>query len=40
LERGQARIAFPLRAYLAVRLVAALPPAWTDPWLTRFRGKE
>lgn len=40
LDRRAARIAFPLRLYLAMRLVAALPPAWVDPLLQRFQGKE
>ncbi|MEK9645721.1 MAG: SDR family NAD(P)-dependent oxidoreductase [Alphaproteobacteria bacterium] len=30
LARNRARIAFPLRMYTAVRLVAALPPSWRD----------
>ncbi len=40
LDRRAARIAFPLRLYLAMRLIAALPPAWVDPLLQRFQGKE
>lgn len=40
LDRKAARIAFPLRLYLAIRLFAALPQAWTDPLLQRFQGKE
>ena len=40
LDRRAARIAFPLRLYWIVRLVAALPPAWVDPFLQRFQGKE
>ncbi|MGI9417988.1 MAG: SDR family NAD(P)-dependent oxidoreductase [Geminicoccaceae bacterium] len=40
LDRRAARIAFPLRLYLLARLVAALPPAWLDPVLQRFQGKE
>ncbi|MGI9485179.1 MAG: SDR family NAD(P)-dependent oxidoreductase [Geminicoccaceae bacterium] len=40
LDRRAARIAFPFRLYLAMRLVAALPPAWVDPLLQRFQGKE
>ncbi len=40
LDRQAARIAFPLRLYLAARLAAALPPAWLDPLLQRFQGKE
>lgn len=40
LDRQAARIAFPFRLYLVMRLMAALPPAWIDPLLQRFRGKE
>ena len=40
LDRRAARIAFPLRLYAAMRLFAALPPAWVDPLLQRFQGKE
>jgi short-subunit dehydrogenase len=40
LARGRARIAFPLRLYALVRMIAALPPAWTDPILARFTAKE
>lgn len=40
LDRRAARIAFPLRLYWIVRLMAALPPAWLDPLLQRFQGKE
>ena len=40
LEKKAARIAFPLRLYLAIRLFSALPQAWTDPLLQRFRSKE
>lgn len=40
LARKAARIAFPLRLYLAIRLFSALPQAWTDPWLQDVRGKE
>lgn len=40
LARGRARIAFPLRLYALIRLIAALPPAWTDPFLARFSAKE
>ncbi len=40
LERRRARIAFPLPLYLATRLLAALPPAWTDGLLARQAAKE
>lgn len=40
LDRKAARIAFPFRLYLGIRLLAALPQTWTDPLLQRFRGKE
>ena len=40
LERRRARIAFPLPMYLATRLLAALPPAWTDGLLARQAAKE
>jgi hypothetical protein len=40
LDRRRARIAFPLQLYLAVRLVAALPPAWVDRHLARLPAKE
>ncbi|MGI9435460.1 MAG: SDR family NAD(P)-dependent oxidoreductase [Geminicoccaceae bacterium] len=40
LERNKARIAFPLRLYLATLLFAVLPPAWTDPLFRRYQGKE
>jgi short-subunit dehydrogenase len=40
LDRRRARIAFPLRLYLAVRLLAALPPAWVDRHLARLPAKE
>ncbi|UCH72913.1 MAG: SDR family NAD(P)-dependent oxidoreductase [Rhodospirillales bacterium] len=39
LARNRARIAFPLRLYAAVRLLGALPPAWTDPLLARMPEK-
>ncbi|MGE0723858.1 MAG: SDR family NAD(P)-dependent oxidoreductase [Alphaproteobacteria bacterium] len=38
-DRGRARIAFPLPMYLAVRLLAGLPPAWIDPLLGRLPRK-
>jgi len=41
LARDRARIVFPWPMHLAVWLLAALPPAWTDPLLIRFsRGKK
>lgn len=40
LDKKAARIAFPLRLYLGIRLFSALPQAWTDPLLQRFQGKE
>ncbi len=40
LDRRRARIAFPLSMYLATRLLAALPPAWTDGLLARQPAKE
>jgi short-subunit dehydrogenase len=40
LDRRRARIAFPLRLYLAARLIAALPPAWVDGHLARLPAKE
>ena len=40
LAKKAARIAFPLRIYLAIRLLAALPQAWTDPWLQGHPSKE
>jgi NADP-dependent 3-hydroxy acid dehydrogenase YdfG len=40
LARRRARIAFPRRLYLAVRLLDALPLALTDRWLRRVPGKE
>ncbi len=39
LAKGRARIAFPLRLYALVWLLAALPPALTDP-LMRFGPKK
>jgi len=40
LARRRARIAFPLRLYLATRLLAALPPGLTDRLLARIPSKE
>ena len=39
LARGKARIAFPGRLYLAIRLVAALPPGLIDRLLARLPRK-
>jgi short-subunit dehydrogenase len=39
LARNKARIAFPLRMYLATRLLAALPPGWVDGLLARLPRK-
>ncbi|MBV8890328.1 MAG: SDR family NAD(P)-dependent oxidoreductase [Alphaproteobacteria bacterium] len=40
LARNRARIAFPWPLAAAVWLLAALPPAWTDPVLAGLRGRE
>ncbi|MCC7272236.1 MAG: SDR family NAD(P)-dependent oxidoreductase [Alphaproteobacteria bacterium] len=40
IDRGRPRIAFPWPMYAAVRLLAALPPAWSDPLLRRLPRKE
>lgn len=40
LERRRARIAFPLRLYLATRLLAGLPPGLADRLLARIPVKE
>jgi short-subunit dehydrogenase len=40
LARGRSRIAFPWPLYWAVRLAAALPPAWLDRRLARLPRKE
>ena len=40
LERGKARIAFPLRLYAGVWLLAALPPGWTDAAMNRLPKKS
>ncbi|MGI9491347.1 MAG: SDR family NAD(P)-dependent oxidoreductase, partial [Geminicoccaceae bacterium] len=40
LNKKAARIAFPLRLYIAVRLFSAMPQAWADPLLQRFQAKE
>lgn len=39
LARNRARIAFPWRLYMAVRLLAALPPGLIDPILARLPRK-
>ena len=39
LARDKARIAFPLRMYLATRLVAAIPPGLIDGLLARLPRK-
>jgi len=40
LERNKARIAFPRRLALMVNLIAALPPAWTDPLFRKLPKKR
>lgn len=40
LAADKARIAFPLRLYAAIWLLAVLPPALTDRWLQRLPEKE
>jgi len=41
LARDDARIVFPWQMHLAIWLLAALPPAWTDPILNRkLSGRE
>ena len=40
LARDKARIAFPWPMYLLAWLFGALPPAWTDPLLSRAPRKE
>lgn len=39
LARDRGRIAFPWPVYAAVRLLAGLPIAWTDPLLRRLPRK-
>lgn len=39
LTRNPARIAFPFALYAMARIVAALPPSWIDPLLTRLPDK-
>lgn len=39
LTRNPARIAFPFPLYAMARIVAALPPRWIDPLLTRLPDK-
>lgn len=40
LARNKARIAFPWPMVAMVRLLSALPPAWTDPLLRTLPGKD
>jgi short-subunit dehydrogenase len=40
LERNKARIAFPWRLAFMVNLIAALPPAWTDPLFRKLPKKK
>jgi short-subunit dehydrogenase len=40
LERNRARIAFPRRLAFIVNLIAALPPAWTDPLFRKLPKKS
>jgi short-subunit dehydrogenase len=40
IERNRARIAFPWPTAAAAWLLGLLPPAWTDPLLTRLPKKE
>ena len=40
LERNRARIAFPWRLHFMVQLIAALPPAWTDPLFRKLPKKR
>ncbi|MCZ6861339.1 MAG: SDR family NAD(P)-dependent oxidoreductase [Alphaproteobacteria bacterium] len=40
LARNRPRIAFPWRLYAVVRLISALPPAFTDPLLRRLPKKS
>lgn len=40
LERNRARIAFPWRLAFMAQLVAALPPAWTDPLFRKLPKKR
>lgn len=39
LAKNRARIAFPFPLYAAVRLLAGLPPAWTDGFMARLPKK-
>ncbi len=39
LAQNRARIVFPFPLYAAVRLLAALPPAWTDGFMARLPKK-
>lgn len=40
IDANRARFAYPWPLTALVWLLAALPPAWTDPWLTRLPAKE
>jgi short-subunit dehydrogenase len=40
LERNHARIAFPWLLQFMVRIIAALPPAWTDPLFRKLPKKK
>lgn len=40
LAKNRARIAFPLRLYVPVLLLAALPPSWTDWFFSRLPKKR
>ncbi len=40
IEANRARLAFPWPLAVAVWLLAALPPNWTDGWLCRLPAKE
>jgi short-subunit dehydrogenase len=40
LERNHARIAFPWILQFMVRIIAALPPAWTDPLFRKLPKKK
>lgn len=40
IDANKARVAYPGVVAMAMGLLAALPPAWTDPWLRRLPAKE
>ncbi len=40
IDAGRARIAYPWPMALAVTLLSALPPDWTDRWLRRLPAKQ